>query len=147
MIAQRRVRFGLWIGCVVVLFFLQLIWVWLLRGSRISEDDGMLIGGQMILGGVVIAIIVLLQTTRADAIRVPRRVSGIIIVSGTVVLQAMAVIFLVPALSEDLFRYRLDGRMWLGGVSPYAMSPAEWMDSGRADAIDRRVTFPEMRTI
>src|SRR5690606_10775793 len=54
-----------------------------------------------------------------------------------------------PGLSEDVVRYRLEGRMWLSGVSPYAHSPGEFIAAhpDRVDAIDRAVTYPDMQTI
>jgi hypothetical protein len=87
----------------------------------------------------------LLRTTPAGAIRLSSRASVAAVLGGTILLQGTAVALLVPGLSDDLFRYRLDGRMWLAGVSPYATAPRDFQ--GPRDELDARVPFAAWRTI
>ena len=139
-----RARFRVWILAVVLLLGGQLAWLFLLRGPRILDSDGVLVGGQMLLTLPILAIALLLKTTPADAIKLRRRTSEWAILVAVALLQVAAVALLRPALSEDVLRYRVDGRMWLDGVSPYAIAPRDWDNAGR---VDRLVPFPEMRTI
>jgi hypothetical protein len=126
----------------------QAAWMIRLRGSRILDAGTTVIGGQVALGVVLLAIAVLLCTTPRDAIVLRRRTSHQLILAGAALLQALAIILLLPALSEDLVRYRIEGRMWLSGVSPYATSPAQWQaGGGPTDAVDRMVSHPEMQSI
>jgi hypothetical protein len=141
---SARTRFAVWTAAVALLIGGQLAWLFCLRGPRVLASDEILIGGQVALALPLLLIALLLTTTPADAIKLRRRTSEWIILGGVAVLQLAAVVLLRPALSEDVLRYRTDGRMWLNGVSPYATAPLEW--PGR-DAIDALVPFPHMRTI
>ena len=139
-----RLRFMLWTLVVFLLFTGQVSWLFLLRGPRVLSSDGVLIGGQFLLTLPILVIALLLKTTPPDAIKLRRRTSEWLILGGLALLQFAAVAMLRPALSEDVLRYRVDGRMWLDGVSPYATTPRDWKHS---DAIDALVPFAEMRTI
>jgi hypothetical protein len=139
-----RLRFVLWILIVFLLLCGQLSWLFLMRGPRILDSDALLVGGQGLLTLAILIVALLLKTTPRDAIKLRRRTSEWIILGGVALLQLAAVALLRPALSEDVLRYRVDGRMWLEGVSPYATAPRDWDNAGR---VDRLVPFPEMRTI
>ena len=139
-----RLRLATWCAAAATLLGGQALWLVLLRGPRIFDDDFVLIGGQFLLILPVLLIALLLTTTPADAIKLRRRTSEWIILVGAALLQLLAVALLRPGLSEDVLRYRVDGRMWLHGVSPYATAPRDW--PGR-DAIDTLVPFPHARTI
>jgi hypothetical protein len=139
-----RVRFIAWTVTVVALLGGQLAWLYVLRGPRILNSDAILIGGQIALTLPVLLIAALLTTTPADAIKLRSHTSEAIILAGVALLQFSAVTLLWPGLSEDVLRYRVDGRMWLAGVSPYATTPNDF--SGR-DAVDSLVPFPHMHTI
>lgn len=139
-----RRRLIIWTVAVVALLVGQLVWLFLLRGPRVLASDAVLVGGQIILTLPILLIALLLKTTPPDAIKLRRRTSEWVIVGGAALLQLTAVGLLRPALSEDVLRYRVDGRMWLDGVSPYATAPRDW--AGK-DAIDLLVPFPAMRTI
>jgi hypothetical protein len=119
----------------------------MLRGRRLIEGEGILIWGQVILGLAVAGALALLKTTGADSIRLPARWSAALVIGGTLFLQALAVLWLAPVLSDDLFRYRLDGRMWLAGTSPYATSPRTFLKERRADAGDALVPYRDWRTV
>lgn len=127
----------------------QLGWTWLLRGPAILNSNALLIGGHLGASTALLGLMVLLATTPADAIRLHRRTSNAIIIGGALLLH-MANLWLVwPALSDDVVRYRLEGRMWVAGVSPYATPPEEFFahQPDAADAIDRLVFAPTMATI
>jgi len=141
---RPRLRFTLWTTAVLLLLIGQLAWLFLLRGPRVLASDVVLVGGQALLTLPIIVIAVLLKTTPRDAIRFQRRTSEWCILGGVALLQFAAVALLRPALSEDVLRYRVDGRIWLDGVSPYATAPQQWE---KADPIDSLVPFADMRTI
>ncbi len=146
---SRRGRLALWAVLVGLILPGQLIWLWLLRGPRILAADALLIGGHITLGLLLLAMLGLLRTTPASAIRLSRPASNAIILLGALGLQVAALVLLWPALSEDVVRYRLEGGMWLAGRSPYATSPEAFFHQQprRADAVDRMVTYPHMHTI
>ncbi len=57
-------------------------------------------------------------------------------------------LFAAPALSEDIYRYRWDGRVLLSGGNPYLTTPAEAERAGRpVDPLDARVAHREVGTI
>ena len=145
-----RVRFALWVGVVTALLVGHAAWLYTLRGVHILNRDTALIAGQACLAALLVGLALLLKTTPPDAIKLHRRTSERLILAIAAALQLLAVVTLTPALTEDLVRYRLDGRMWLAGRSPYAVSPAKWFEADggtRDDALDRLVTYPEVRTI
>src|SRR5438034_11791903 len=109
----RRIRLFSWIVLILVLLPGQILWMFLLRGGRVLCSEPTLIWGQFILGLVTIGVMALLKSTPAGALRLSRRASARIVIGGTILLQLAAICLLAPALSDDLFRYRLDGRMWL----------------------------------
>lgn len=142
-------RFSIWIGLIALVLGGQIVWFGLLRGERILDSDPLLIRGHLLIAAALMAMLWLLRTTPADAIRLRRNTSNVIILLGTLALQAAAIGLLWPGLSDDVVRYRLEGRMWLSGVSPYAHSPDDFMarHPESVDAIDRTVTYPAMPTI
>ena len=120
---RSRARFVAWVVVATALVATLSFWIFFLRGDRILNSYPILIGGWIIAGVLTFLIFALLKTTPVDALRLSQRSSTAIILVGTALLQATAVALLVPALSEDLLRYRLDGHMWLEGYSPYATTP------------------------
>lgn len=150
---SRRGRFIFWIVVVAALLAGEALWIVLLRGRQILGSDRILIGGQMILCGLLVILMWLLKTKPPDAIRLSRRTSTAIILSAAASLQLLAVISLWPALSEDVIRYRMDGRTWRLGLSPYSVSPAKLLhDNALArkhnfDRVDAMVTHPHLRSI
>src|SRR5690349_8767838 len=82
-------------------------------------------GGWITLTTVLLFVALLMKTTPSDAIKLPQRTSTIIILTTTVLFHACAIGFLWPALSDDIVRYRFDGRTWLAHKSPYVLSPSE----------------------
>jgi alpha-1,6-mannosyltransferase len=153
--SSRRIRFLAWVLSVSFLVVGTPVWLFLLRGPRILLSHNLLVGGWAGLGAIVVLIAILLKTTPADAIRIRSTVSRWIIVGVALLLQALAILLLVPALSDDVLRYRLDGKMWLTGDSPFATTPADYMRMPPAprgpdpehDRLDRLVPFSEMHTI
>ncbi|HEY8666984.1 MAG TPA: glycosyltransferase family 87 protein [Tepidisphaeraceae bacterium] len=145
---SRQTRLAVWIALVLAVVVGQAVWLIALRGERILNSDGLLIGGQILLVSLLLGLMALLATTPVDALRLSEAMSTRLIVLMTVLFQGAAVVLLWPGISEDLARYRLDGGMWLAGVSPYAVTPAEFSArGGRMDGIDATVTFPNLHTI
>ena len=143
----NRVRLGFWIVLILILIPGQLWWIFLLRGGRILCSEPTLIWGQLIFGLATIGILALLKSTPPDALRLSPRAGGGIVIGGTILLQLASIVLLAPALSDDLFRYRLDGRMWLAGESPYATTPERFLADHPAHALDRWVPYQDYRTI
>lgn len=56
-------------------------------------------------------------------------------------------LFAPPCLSDDLYRYRYDGRVVLSGGNPYLEPPASRTLSFPSDPLDDRVAHREVRTI
>ena len=146
-----RLRFAAWCACVAALLVGTPIWLLLLRGTRLLDNDPILFTGWIVLGGICLILAGLLWTTPADAIKLPARRSGIIIVVGAIWLHAWAIVCLQPLLSDDAIRYRFDGRMLLSGHSPYAVSPDDVFASTappiRLDSLDAMIAHSYSRTI
>ena len=140
-------RLLLWVALVILLLPAQAVWLWTLRGRRLIDAEATLIWGQALLGLAVVAILILLKTTRADSIRLPARWSAALVIAGTLLLQALAVMWLAPVLSDDLFRYRLDGRMWLARTSPYTTTPHAFLNDHPPDPGDALVPYQDWRTV
>jgi hypothetical protein len=145
--AARTVRLAAWVALVIVLLPGQFCWLWALRGSNLLNHESTLIYGQLILGAAAVALLALLKTTPADALRLSPRASAAIVIVGSILLQAFAVRLLTPVLSDDIFRYRMDGRMWRAGVSPYATSPEQFLTDHASDSADALIPYRDWRTI
>jgi hypothetical protein len=145
--AARTLRLTAWIALIILLIPGQLLWLYLLRGPHLLTRESTLIWGQALLGFATIAMLALLKTTPANALRLSPKTSALIVIAGTVLLQTFAVTLLVPVLSDDLFRYRIDGRMWLEQTSPYATPPQQFLAHRPADAGDALVPYKDWRTV
>ena len=144
---EQRARLRTWAVLVVGVFVGQIVWMALLRGQHILDRDNVLIMGQLILGMGLVGIAGLIVTTPHDAIRLDESSSRRAIFLGTVVLQALAVLTLWPALSDEPPRYRVDGATWLSGRSPYVTPPILMKDSRLIDDLDNRVKGRGQRSI
>ncbi|WP_428938801.1 glycosyltransferase 87 family protein [Fontivita pretiosa] len=142
-----HIRFAAWILLALAIPAGTLAWLWCLRGQRILHNDSILIGGWIVLSTLILCVAMLLKTTPRNAIRLGAGSSLIVVLGVTILLHAAALVLLRPALSEDLARYRLDGRMWLAKRSPYATTPRQFAATHPTDAIDAAVTHPELNTI
>ena len=91
-----RVRFTVWIVAVVTLLAGQLVWLALVRASRFSDGNAVLVGGLVALELPVIVIAVLLATTPPNAIKLRGTTSEGLIVIGVVLLQVWAMVMLRP---------------------------------------------------
>jgi hypothetical protein len=140
-------RLLLWIALALLLLPGQILWLFTLRGHRLLASDQALIYGQLTLGLAAAALLALLKTTRPDSIRLPARASSVIVIGGTLLLQLFALLWLAPVLSDDLFRYRLDGRMWLSRTSPYATPPERFLNDHPPDPADALVPYRDWRTV
>jgi hypothetical protein len=139
-LAVRRARLAAWAGLVVAVLAGQIVWIVLLRGGRILQNDTILVMGQLLVAMGLIGISALIATTPPDAIRLSSVTSSRVIVGGTIVLQLLGVAMLWPAMSDDLPRYRLEGLTWLHGRSPYVTPPLAVRDSRMTDGVDRLAT-------
>jgi hypothetical protein len=91
-LAARLPRLVVWVVLCVTLSLGQIAWLISLRGERTRHADRTLILGQVILGAAVVGIAILLATTPADALRLPRRLGVGIILTVTALLQAAAIL-------------------------------------------------------
>ena len=154
---RLRLRFAAWIAVTLALLVGTPIWIVLLRGTRLLDHNATLFAGWLTLGAAAVGMLALLKTTPTGALVLPPRVNRAVVIGGAAWLQIIAVIFLMPVLSEDALRYRLDGKLWLLGYSPYAYPPAELETLGgpapaadesfRPDVMDRLVVRPDLPTI
>jgi len=140
-------RLAVWTALVVALLGGQIAWLRALRGPALLDADALLIGGQITLAAAVVGIAWLLATTPGDAIKLRPRISVGVVLGGAVALQAAAVAWLMPVLSDDWVRYRTDGLSWLAGWSPYAVPPADPRVRDAGDDVDRLVPHGHLRTI
>jgi hypothetical protein len=130
-------------------------WLSLLRRERILQFDPILVSGWITLGLLLLVLGVTLRTTPSNAIRLSPRLNAWIILVVAAALQVVAVAELWPALSEDLPRYRVEGHMWLKGVSPYSTTPQKYLDvdlssdwaSWRLHPVDCTITYPRLTSI
>ena len=149
----RAVRLGCWIALLILLLGGHTAWLIALRGEAILHDHSLLFGGWLLGGIACLLLLVLLKTTPKTAIRTSPTTGGVIVVVGTLWLQVAAVVLLPPALSEDVLRYRADGKLWLLGESPYANPPARLREVAATEAdlpldvLDAGVQFQDTRTI
>ncbi|MGH7180125.1 MAG: hypothetical protein ACREJC_22295, partial [Tepidisphaeraceae bacterium] len=126
---RAQARFAIWVACAALLLCGMPAWFWLLRSHLILNHDGVLIGGWLLCVCILLVIGVLLRTTPRSAIRLSARVSFWLIIAGAAFLHGSALLLLRPVMSDDAARYRLEGKMWLEGVSPYTTTPAEFVRS------------------
>ncbi len=77
--------------------------------------------------------------------------SGRQVATGTVLLAALALRVLLlatpPSLSDDIYRYRWDGRVQAAGWNPYLEPPAAPALEGLRDEQWSRINYPRIRTI
>lgn len=142
-------RLALWAVCIALWISGSIAWLWLLRGPRILDSDPLLIGGWCALSIFPILVYLLLRTTPPDALKLPRRSSGRIIIAGSILLNILAFAWIWPGLTEDLIRYRHDALMLRNRVSPYAQSPMQFANQhleGR-DLLDRMIVHSDYRSI
>lgn len=58
----------------------------------------------------------------------------------TAVLGRFLLLFAFPGLSDDVYRFIWDGRMWLQGVNPFDLLPSEWMqEHGSSPALPQEL--------
>jgi hypothetical protein len=69
------------------------------------------------------------------------RDASLIIIAVALVARLFVVFTTTPQLSDDIWRYIHDGRTLAGGVSPYALAPAQVGDA------DERINHPQLVTI
>jgi hypothetical protein len=118
--SSARTRFLVWIAAVLTLVIGGALWLWTLRHGRTSDQTALLVFGWLGLGSVAFALVRLLETTPADAIRLPRGRSELYILLACAGLLAATLLLWQPTLSDDHRRYLFEGGLVLAGQSPYA---------------------------
>src|SRR3954471_13142251 len=103
---RARLRLTIWIVLAFGIPIATFAWLLALRGERILNHENLLIGGWLALTALLLCVGVLLRTTPRDAIRLSSATSSLLIVGTTALLHVAALILLMPALSEDVLRYR-----------------------------------------
>jgi len=68
------------------------------------------------------------------------------IVLGAIVFRVI-LLAVPPTLSDDVYRYRWDGRVQSAGLNPYAEPPASAVIAELRDPLWLRINYPEIRTI
>ncbi|PTB93698.1 hypothetical protein C9994_12795 [Marivirga lumbricoides] len=71
-------------------------------------------------------------------------------ITGFAIVFRLSLLLLVPNLSEDVFRFIWDGKMWLNGLDSYAMLPFEAVNLGYSDLsqpLFNKLNSPEYYTI
>jgi len=63
------------------------------------------------------------------------------------VLLRMIVLFVPPTLSDDIYRYRWDGRVQAHGLNPYADAPAAGSLEPLRDSLWEQINYPRIRSI
>ena len=129
-------------------------WIWELREQRILRSDLTLIIGWSSIGLGLIVVALLLRSTPFSAIRLRTTASIAIVFGLSAFFQIVAIFYLLPVLSDDVARYYTEGRIWLAGHSPYAMSPAQFQDpdvdrnwNARFDPVEQVVAHSSYQSI
>ncbi|MBI3321324.1 MAG: hypothetical protein HYZ91_03545 [Candidatus Omnitrophica bacterium] len=76
-----------------------------------------------------------------------RNVPNLLVVGLVAIAARLLLIGTTPTLSDDLYRYRWDGRVQLAGVDPYAYPPNHPALGFLRDAESSRINFPHLRTV
>lgn len=138
-------RFQLWKVAIAAWVAVWALWLVLLRGDGVLTQTAMLVIGWAVIGAIGLGVAWLLKTTPRDAIVLKRANSERMILG----LCASAVVgtwlMVQPGLSTDHYRYIVEGRMWLAGVSPYRNSPEQFL--GVAAAEQGGVNHPSLPSI
>lgn len=112
------------------------------RGEAVMRPEvGWLTGGVLALG---IAGFLPRITRRSD--RVDRQAAWVVFLVAAG-LNVLTLALHWPLLSDDVTRYRFDGRQWLAGRNAYTMTPALAIDAKVADAIDHLTPHRETAAI
>ena len=142
-----RVRFAIWVGLVAGLIVGTPAWFWLTSDGELPARDFWFVLGWLVLGAATVGVFALLASTPANAIKLRANVSIVLVLGAAAVLQGLAVAWVPPVVSEDLVRYRVDGRMVLEGRSPYLTTPLRWFAGGNGDSADALVRHPAVASV
>ena len=79
----------------------------------------------------------------------PRRAGwiGLAVVGIAAIASRLLLLGAIPTLSDDIYRYRWDGRVQAAGLDPYAFPPDHPRLAGLRDAQFSRIKFPHLRTV
>ncbi len=121
----RMTRLLLW--AVVVLACLVSLAVLAASGAHVDQANhlGAICCASGLLMACLSAMAWLLITTPEKAIKLPKYASALFILLVAVATRLAVFYTWTPSLSDDIFRYRHDGRMVLAGYEPYAYLPTD----------------------
>ncbi|MGC8552837.1 MAG: hypothetical protein ACP5O7_08220 [Phycisphaerae bacterium] len=128
---SRRWRLVWWL--LDAAFTLAALWLLLRSGTHVDQRASLpdiWLAAAMVFVGLS-AMFWLLATTPAHAIKLPRWVSIVLILSVAALVRIAMMCWWSPTLSDDFFRYRRDGHMVLHGYDPFAYLPTghpSWHD-------------------
>src|SRR5688572_4516909 len=108
----RKLRFAVWVLLGVLLAAGLPAWFYLLRGGLLLERLSTLHNGWLGLSAACIGMWILLLTTPPEALRLSPRVGKRVLLGICTLLAIAATMWLSPVLSDQVLRYRLDGRLW-----------------------------------
>ncbi len=72
---------------------------------------------------------------------------GVLWIIGVAIAARALLLPTTPALSDDIYRYRWDGRVQQAGIDPYAYPPSDPRLAFLRDAAYTKINFPQLRTI
>lgn len=120
-----RARLLLWAMIVAFCLLAMSALVWLGAGNDEPRHlEAIWISSGLLFAGLT-AMAILLAGTPPDAIRLPPRVSVAIILAVAAGARLAMLCAWTPGLSDDIFRYRRDGRVVLAGYEPYRYYPTD----------------------
>ncbi len=73
--------------------------------------------------------------------------SGLGVIGVVAVAARLCLLGTTPTLSDDIYRYRWDGRVQLAGIDPYAYPPDAPALASLRDELSPRINFPHLRTV
>jgi hypothetical protein len=122
--AQRTRRWHLWIITLLATLLALILLIYFGQGDQ-RQSLVLIWSAAAILFAALTAMAYLLHTTLANAKQLPRPVSAALILLVAILARAAIFQWWTPSLSDDLFRYRHEGRLVLHGIQPYSYIPAE----------------------
>lgn len=63
------------------------------------------------------------------------------ILFGWAILFRFALVFALPTLTDDFYRFVWDGRLWIGGISPFAYTPSQLVNGASGLILPKGITL------
>lgn len=138
----------MFVGCCLLIVHGQLLFL-----TMFGRDPLLLVFILAGISGVLWLLAIHLRRHPRAAMPARWNVSAAMVVAGALALSAAAVLFFYPMLSDDMLRYRVDGRMANAGVSPWSTTPLQWRSApgysfqAEGHHVDSRTPFQEIHSI